>query len=718
MKPVSETEEIITNNQNQEIPISLLPGDIAAKMLIDFLSDLYPQPRKTICTEFVQNALDSHKRANKSDVPIDIYLPNERFPYYVIRDYGVSMDDDTVKTTFSRALDSTKRDSDDYIGGYGVGRLCFAPYSGLMFFTTFINGYKTVWQFRLKGGKGGITEISKTKSDEPQGVEVKIPIKSEDFTYFNNQIKFTYCFLKTKPNVKNVQGFSYSDNKVLLSKESEYEIYSERFENQSSRPFATIGGLPFPIDTHAIGGNVPDLPIVLHFKVGEIDHTPSRDSIKYNEKSTNAILNKLNMVVEDVQEYISNKSKEFKNIYEANCFVSKIYNGSNTLTQFVRRYNIQQNITFNGIKIRGSIGRDTSEQFLSCYIYIVDYYNKLKTHPRYVHDVPITEKEKYIFVPFGFSKHKVSRRIKKYLVETGSATNQYVLFLRENQTIKNFQDKEYIPDDQCINIEDLQDPLKSRSKTNRTNTTPKSKSGNYFKYRADVDRFYETSQECLDKEQQKIYVPIKFFKAFHNDSSIEISSLVKYIVKAIDPNFILYGVKQKEVSKLDSTWTCLPDYVEKILNNYKAKIDKNIRYYSNLAKFYVGYHSDNLSELSNIKECKIFNHLSNTFKRYEKYANDINLVIVYNNIVRFFSDWVSNNKFDVILFDSLCNNTNKLKKIDTNMYHIYKEYKTVFRSYYCEGKRSIYGNLSEDNITIINALAYYKEGTKKRLTAV
>lgn len=355
--------EVNSNVEAKEHKFQINTGAGAVQLLIDFLAKLYKNPRRTLMTEYVQNALDSHYLAGKSSEPIDIQVPNKLDPHYRVRDYGVSMTHEEVTGMFVTAFDSSKRDSDDLRGGYGVGKLVFGPYAGVMYLTAWKEGKKRVYLCRLQDGDGGVTLLSEIDSDAPQGIEIKIPVKEDDFTYFQNQAKYVYAFLPTQPRISGSYGFNIRDNDNILYENDKITVMKQHIPNSSSA-IATIGNLPFPIDYCEMGyDNVWERPFALHFDVGELSHTPSRDALEYNEKTVKALRDRLKEVVNDVLDQALTDIQSAPNIYEARLLLANYASDNNLVADLIRKQLDNGAIEYRGKRLSTMVSVDSNISF-------------------------------------------------------------------------------------------------------------------------------------------------------------------------------------------------------------------------------------------------------------------------------------------------------------------------------------------------------------------
>ena len=101
-------------------------GDIA--FIVDMFADkVYSHKERAIIRELSCNAHDSHVMAGTTGVPFEVHLPTTLESWFSIRDYGTGLSDEDVRNIFAGIGISTKRDSNEVIGCFGIGSL--SPYA-------------------------------------------------------------------------------------------------------------------------------------------------------------------------------------------------------------------------------------------------------------------------------------------------------------------------------------------------------------------------------------------------------------------------------------------------------------------------------------------------------------------------------------------------------------------------------------------------------------
>ena len=146
-----------------------------------FLGKIYADPLHALVRELWLNAIDSMIQAGRPEVPIEVSLPNLLSPVYRARDFGVGMTHDQFEAIYSDLGGSTKRSDAAVTGSLGLGSKSPLGYADL--FNVSCYDGETVRHYLISKDVDGDmmwVPVSSCPSDEPQGVEVVVPIKTGD----------------------------------------------------------------------------------------------------------------------------------------------------------------------------------------------------------------------------------------------------------------------------------------------------------------------------------------------------------------------------------------------------------------------------------------------------------------------------------------------------------------------------------------------------------
>ena len=92
----------------------------SAKAFKILSAGLYANKIRAIIRELTTNALDSHTAAGTTR-PVDVHLPSSLEPRFSVRDYGTGLDHDEVTNIYTTYFESTKTNSNDFVGALGLG---------------------------------------------------------------------------------------------------------------------------------------------------------------------------------------------------------------------------------------------------------------------------------------------------------------------------------------------------------------------------------------------------------------------------------------------------------------------------------------------------------------------------------------------------------------------------------------------------------------------
>jgi hypothetical protein len=120
----------------------------AMGIVMEILSKMYTNGPRAVLREYACNGHDSHVEAG-TDRPVEVTLPNGVNPSLLIRDYGTGLTADEIISVFGTYGRSTKRDTNDQVGAFGIGSK-----SALVLVNSFIvTGYKSAQWIVTRDGE-------------------------------------------------------------------------------------------------------------------------------------------------------------------------------------------------------------------------------------------------------------------------------------------------------------------------------------------------------------------------------------------------------------------------------------------------------------------------------------------------------------------------------------------------------------------------------------
>lgn len=293
----------------------------------------YSDPIGSIVRELVSNAYDATTEAN-SDKPVIVKFVNNS-PLWEIQfiDHGVGMSPERI-ALYMQWYNSSKRDDNVQIGGFGIGGKSPLAYVSFYFIDTVSNG--TLYKYIVSEGET-IPEcllLSEETTDLPNGTTVHFEIaNSQELLKFKAAISRQLCYFD---NVWIEDLTSYGstnfDNEGTVY---DTDLFKYAFNNKSSelrKLHVLIDKVPYPINFDIIKEDSIDIPFGLKFDIGELEVTPSRENLMY----TDEVIDKIKSKIKILRNFVYEKySKQHRNIADLFSYI-KLKN--ETLDSFVLGY--------------------------------------------------------------------------------------------------------------------------------------------------------------------------------------------------------------------------------------------------------------------------------------------------------------------------------------------------------------------------------------------
>lgn len=287
-------------------------ADESQGKIIEALSkNIYKDPIGSIVREYCSNAWDANVEAGV-DRPIIVKLNSDvNGCFFSVTDFGVGMSEQRVNEIFTKYGKSTKSNSNNEIGGFGIGAKCAFSYVNTFYVNTVYN--KVLYNFVVSktDDKPTMICISKKESEEfISGTEVRIYLKSyHDVIDFKNKIKrqllhFPNVVVEIDGEVKEniISEKLFEDRDIIIAKESDY----------FSKPYAVVGPVSYPLE-QAFIDNFYKLPtgrsFGIKFEIGELDVTLSREELRYSERTIKTIKDKIEQLHNKFSEIYKNESR-------------------------------------------------------------------------------------------------------------------------------------------------------------------------------------------------------------------------------------------------------------------------------------------------------------------------------------------------------------------------------------------------------------------------
>ena len=307
-------------------PASLFVIEASGKAFKGLCNTLYSRKKLAVLRELGSNALDAHIMAGKRDVPFEIHLPSLEEPYLSIRDFGTGMSKEFMMSRYTAVFNSSKDKSNDFIGGFGIGRLSSLAYSDSYLCTSIYEGVKTTYSVGFNEvGCPDLRIISEESTNEGSGFEVKVAVEVADFQEFFNEARFAYQLYDVKPNFVSHPDFAVRQMEYPLV----FSNWKLRGENGGGAR-AIIGTYAYPIDSMPKGlsklaTNLYSANVDISFAIGELEIALSREKLSFNQQTLDTIASKLNEMGAELETWLTAQVAKETSPWKASALLRDIW---------------------------------------------------------------------------------------------------------------------------------------------------------------------------------------------------------------------------------------------------------------------------------------------------------------------------------------------------------------------------------------------------------
>jgi hypothetical protein len=422
----------------------------------------------------------------------------------------------------------------------GLGSKTFMAYCDNAIVTSITEGVKRTYNvFFNEQGIPAIALLSQSPTNEGSGLSIQIPVKESDYEKFREATTKALRFFKIKPIITG--GKVEWKNEIAIFSGNGWESH-EKLEGS----FAIQGGVAYPIDSYKIKGDYYDMlsrgGLVLYFDMGEVNFTPSRESLSYDEHTINSINNKLKFVQTDFVKRVNEMIQNKPTILDA---LNAVYNLKNKFA-YIKGMTIADKIVWKNQDISNPIEFISDIANKGCVTYKKPAYYRRKINESVYPDLTA------IWVYDDLGKGAIAR-VKNWI--TTNEDKPLTLFTSDsyNELVKSG-----FPKDQFVLASSLPVPVKTRK--NGTIVRSKKEKGKFNMY-------------DLGNTESKAWDSNEF------DSTNEKEVYPKYyLVKSNDWNFTIFLDKIKKSISEKSDLFKLMEFMGLTTQDLMMIGERNLKY--------------------------------------------------------------------------------------------------------------------------------------------
>jgi hypothetical protein len=305
------------------------------RILVDLSDKMYNKKELAVVREYSTNAVDAMKKVGKPISDIQVTMPTIESLEFKIRDFGTGLTEEDIKNIYCVLGKSDKRNSNEYNGMFGYGCKSGFAHSDSFTVTSWINGEKTVYQC-IKGDSRtlhSVVRLLKCESNEPNGIEISIPVKQSSLWTFHSVATELYKYWDVLPTIHNLNESNVENIKKW--KDSAPSFSGEGWELRKlngsySSAHAYMGYVAYPIDwnvlyekmsltqeTRGLFNILRSNHVLFTYNIGDISFVNNREGLEYTEDTIKALTNRITSIFNSIRGAIQEKFDNCKTIWEA-----------------------------------------------------------------------------------------------------------------------------------------------------------------------------------------------------------------------------------------------------------------------------------------------------------------------------------------------------------------------------------------------------------------
>lgn len=293
---ITTEKETILGNGSKSKAFSIAANPKVFKILS---SDLYTNKIRAVVRELITNMIDAHA-LNGNPEKFIIQVPGRLDPRFVCRDFGPGMSDfdiqgdDNSPGLYNSYFSSSKAESNDFIGGFGLGSKSPFSYTDTFSITSYHKGEIRGYVAYMDGDGPQIkpTFVKEMGPDDKTGIEIVVPVEEKDFRNFAYEVSY---IMRPFKDLAIINGLDREID-YFPDFDDYYGINPERYWPDRGGLYAIYGGIVYPIDGVIKDRNwlsIRNEVNYIKFPMGSLDIAPSREALSLDDRTRKNIIERV-----------------------------------------------------------------------------------------------------------------------------------------------------------------------------------------------------------------------------------------------------------------------------------------------------------------------------------------------------------------------------------------------------------------------------------------
>ncbi|QHR63354.1 RIIA lysis inhibitor [Escherichia phage teqhad] len=293
---ITTEKETILGNGSKSKAFSITASPKVFKILS---SDLYTNKIRAVVRELITNMIDAHA-LNGNPEKFIIQVPGRLDPRFVCRDFGPGMSDfdiqgdDNSPGLYNSYFSSSKAESNDFIGGFGLGSKSPFSYTDTFSITSYHKGEIRGYVAYMDGDGPQIkpTFVKEMGPDDKTGIEIVVPVEEKDFSNFAYEVSY---IMRPFKDLAIINGLDREID-YFPDFDDYYGVNPERYWPDRGGLYAIYGGIVYPIDGVIRDRNwlsIRNEVNYIKFPMGSLDIAPSREALSLDDRTRKNIIERV-----------------------------------------------------------------------------------------------------------------------------------------------------------------------------------------------------------------------------------------------------------------------------------------------------------------------------------------------------------------------------------------------------------------------------------------
>ena len=293
---ITTEKETILGNGSKSKAFSIAANPKVFKILS---SDLYTNKIRAVVRELITNMIDAHA-LNGNHEKFIIQVPGRLDPRFVCRDFGPGMSDfdiqgdDNSPGLYNSYFSSSKAESNDFIGGFGLGSKSPFSYTDTFSITSYHKGEIRGYVAYMDGDGPQIkpTFVKEMGPDDKTGIEIVVPVEEKDFRNFAYEVSY---IMRPFKDLAIINGLDREID-YFPDFDDYYGVNPERYWPDRDGLYAIYGGIVYPIDGVIRDRNwlsIRNEVNYIKFPMGSLDIAPSREALSLDDRTRKNIIERV-----------------------------------------------------------------------------------------------------------------------------------------------------------------------------------------------------------------------------------------------------------------------------------------------------------------------------------------------------------------------------------------------------------------------------------------